>query len=214
MATVHTKIEHERGCGYRKEGGLYLVCDGPSRDCGRLPIPLTVCSCCGEGIKQSRGFTWVLSALFMQHKCRHNDFAECFIGCPLGTDTGGTRYGLMWVGEKFYPTPTHFIREGRAMGISKRIARMPRDFVVGETWILLAHRKAVGPFFPDSPLVPEYSPGIFQAFKPSRIEYVVKGTESEDELNSMEKRGFTLVKVVRDVDAQQTIFDNENKNND
>ena len=47
-----------------------------------------------------------------------------------------------------------------------------------------------------------YKKGIFSAFVPERIEYVVKGTESPDELENMAKRGITLVNVIRDKDAQ------------
>jgi hypothetical protein len=120
--------------------------------------------------------------------------------------------GLMWVGEKYYNTAEKFTREGHSMGVSKRIAHVPRDLVVGETWVLLAHSKTIvryeplvvdGVAHPDK-IAPHWYPGIFQAFKPSRIEYVVKGTETEDELNAMEKRGITLINVIRDVDLQSS----------
>ncbi len=39
-------------------------------------------------------------------------------------------------------------------------------------------------------------PAIFHAFIPTALEYVVKGTETEKELDRMEKQGITLVKVV------------------
>ena len=51
--------ESERGCGFRKKGGLYLVSEGLAAPCGKLPIPLTVCPVCGQGIKPSRGWTWI-----------------------------------------------------------------------------------------------------------------------------------------------------------
>ena len=40
--------------------------------------------------------------------------------------------------------------------------------------------------------------GIFHAFKPSAIEYVVHGGESADELERLEKRGITLVDVEKE----------------
>lgn len=72
----------------------------------------------------------------------------------------------------------------------------------GKTWILLAHPKAISEFTedPKNPVI--YKKGIFSAFVPERIEYVVKGTESPDELENMAKRGITLVNVIRDKDAQ------------
>ncbi len=52
-------FEAARGCGYRKAGGKYLVSGGEMLPCGRLPLELTVCPCCSQGIKQSRGWTWI-----------------------------------------------------------------------------------------------------------------------------------------------------------
>lgn len=41
------------------------------------------------------------------------------------------------------------------------------------------------------------TPGIFRLFKPTMIQYVVKGTETGDELDEMQKRGITPVRVER-----------------
>lgn len=38
---------------------------------------------------------------------------------------------------------------------------------------------------------------MFSAFRPERIEYVVRGTETADELLAMERRGIEPVKVER-----------------
>jgi hypothetical protein len=110
--------------------------------------------------------------------------------------------GLLWVGEKFYPTPGEFNREALDMGISRRITALPKGFKLGETWVFLAHRKAVhlnysgtAPEFGD----PEdhlYAPGIFRIFKPQAIEYVVKGDETPEELQKLIDRGITPIKVV------------------
>ena len=111
----------------------------------------------------------------------------------------------MWVGEKHYKTPGHFLKEANSMGISKRIATVPRDFVVGETWIMLAHMKAViDPHGKEEP-----KPGIFRAFRPTAIEYVVTGKEAEAELDKMEERGFTLVDVKKK-NEQGEIFEDDN----
>jgi hypothetical protein len=50
-------------------------------------------------------------------------------------------------------------------------------------------------FGPDEPKL--YTPGIFHMFKPSAVEYVVKGDESDEKLADLEKRGITPVKVER-----------------
>lgn len=57
--TIHTRVDKKRGCGFRKEGGLYLMAGTFSRECGRLPIPLDKCPTCNGGIKQTRGWTWI-----------------------------------------------------------------------------------------------------------------------------------------------------------
>lgn len=106
------------------------------------------------------------------------------------------RAGLLWVGEAFYPTPDDFSTEAARQGISRRIHQIPREFKLGETWVLFAHRKTI-----DRPTLEDPKakwPGIFHTFKPTEIQYVVKGTESEDELEAMAKRGITPVRVVKD----------------
>lgn len=42
------------------------------------------------------------------------------------------------------------------------------------------------------------APGIFRMFKPSRIEYILKGDETSAEIADLEKRGLTTVRLVRD----------------
>lgn len=200
MATIITKVESARGCGYRKAGGLYMVGGSSFSPCGKLPIELDVCPCCNSGIKQSRSFSWITRELLDAKAC---NTPTCTKGCNAFGDT--KRFGLLWVGTAFYNSPTDFTRESMAMGVSKRIAFIPKDLEVGKTWVLLAHPKAITEFTndPENPVI--YKKGIFSAFIPQRIEYVVKGTESEDELDAMEKRGITLVNVVRDTDAQLSL---------
>lgn len=185
---IKTVIEGKRGCGYRKKGGLYLVSGSGSSACGKLPIPLTVCPCCGAGIKFSRGFTWINSDLFEFAICERLPYT-CDL-CPANFEPGA-KLGLLWIGEVYYKTTFDFDKEASLRGISRRIAAVPRGFKVGETWIALAHIKAI-----------DGKPGIFSFFKPSRIEYVITGKETDDELNELEKRGLTIVKVIRDIDTQ------------
>jgi hypothetical protein len=147
---IRVSTEGKRGCGYRKTGGIYLVCDGRGRACGKLPLELHVCPTCGHGIKPSRGWTWLDPIpLFTGKKCdaansRTGDPSRCF-ACPLDErhlrDLG--RIGLIWIGEKFYSTTGAFQAEADAVGISRRIKAIPKGFRVGETWIALAHRKGI-----------------------------------------------------------------------
>lgn len=210
MATIHQRTEGKRGCGFRKKGGKYLVSDGISKACGMLPIPLTVCPCCSAGIKQSRGFTWITGALLQGRTCPTGMLKlkgnQCHT-CPLYYIKPEFKLGLMWVGAKYYPSIKDFDAEAVKMGVSKRISQVPNDFVVGKTWIALAHPEAIVKAEKSGLLT--CTPGIFQIFKPTRIEYIVTGKETEDELDAMEKRGFTLVELTTEEGDEDRDNDDE-----
>jgi len=185
MKIIESK-ENPRGCGYRKEGGLYLVSGGASVPCLKLPIELTICPCCGNGIKPSRGWTWIDNSLIINSPCKDQSCKGC-----VPFDGSIEKFGLLWIGTAFYKTRSDFTREAAERGVSRRIRFIPKDFKVGETWVLLAHRNAV--LNQDG----SYTPAIFYAFMPTAIEYIVKGTESTEELERLEKRGVTLIKLVK-----------------
>lgn len=209
--SVQISVESARGCGYRKQGGLYLVAGKLTEPCPRLPLPVTSCPHCGQGIKPARGYTWVVPATLFPASVHgseaHNDT------CPLGINPAlpsvasaffhrtGDRAGLIWVGEAFYATPGAFLEEASRMGVSRRIVAVPRGFKVGETWVYLGHRKAIeqrpelGQIDPPEPL-----PGIITLFKPTAIEYVLRDGEEDDAelLDSLAERGITPIKVVRE----------------
>ncbi len=95
------------------------------------------------------------------------------------------------------------------MGVSRRIAQIPRGFEIGQ-WVLLAHRKACyWPAAADptqlSGVLLAFSPGIFQVWQPSRIEYVVTGGESDAELEAWRRRGVEPVEVVHAVGVSKPI---------
>lgn len=210
MATVHSSIEGARGCGFRKGGALYLVSGGLSEPCLKLPIELHVCPACGAGVKQARGFTWIRPDPLLDpgpHGSERHD-----VICPLGVRAywRDRRAGLIWIGAKFYPTPQAFMAEALRMGVSRRISQVPRDLVIGETWIALAHPRAIAgecdhgvpvgigcAKCEDGTSAGEWRGGVITFFRPTAIEYIVKGTETEDELDALEARGFRLVKVER-----------------
>lgn len=185
-SAVEVRVERARGCGYRKPGGLYLISGGLAADCGRLPLVVGACPCCGQGIKPSRGWSWINPSQLVQ------DMPTCSepycSACPMG----GTieKAGLLWVGEMYYPTWVDFAQEAATQGISRRIRSVPRGFVVGETWVLLGHRKAIRRADGD------WDPGIMHAFRPTGVEYVVRGDETEDDLSALRERGITPVQVV------------------
>lgn len=190
ITTRHTK---RRGCGFRKPGGLYLVCDGPSAPCGKLPIPLEICPTCSGGIHFCRGWTWVNgTALAAQNTCVMGECPACPLGGPIG------RCGLLWIGEKFYKTPSDWTHEAFEQGVSRRLATVPHGFEIGKTWVLVAHKKCI------QNSDGSYTPGIFHAFRPTAIEYVVLGTETETELEALVKRGITPVRD--EAEADEPLF--------
>ena len=197
---MKTVVDSLRGCGWRTPGALYLRSDGHAAPCGRLPIPLTVCPCCGQGIKQARGFTWITNEIFLEEDCKAvgiDGNLPCQT-CPLGPERIPKKLGLLWVGARFYPDPNDFLRESSAQGISKRIAQIPKDLVLGETLVALAHPSVTirRPELGDDPLECQ-GPAIFSTFVPTRIEYIVTGEETDEELDRLEDRGVTLVLVER-----------------
>lgn len=195
--------EAKRGCGFRKEGGMYLMGGTHFQECGRLPLPLDVCPCCGQGIKPSRGWTWVnANELFEMQSCAFDieDVYDHCEGCLLHEPP--EKAGLLWIGEKFYKTPQDFINEGLELGMSRRIRFIPRDFKIGETLVLFAHRKAIKPVNVgiqtiDGEPVGENTAGIFTAMIPTHIEYIVKKDDTEKHLKRLEKQGIKLIKLVR-----------------
>lgn len=217
---IRTSIESARGCGYRKPGGLYLVGPRLTEPCPLLPWALDVCPTCGQGIKPARGWTWVEPPKLFP--ARRHGTMEHNARCPLGwqeadgaslTDTSyhrtGPRAGLIWVGEKFYSMPHDFLGEAAQMGVSRRIKAVPRGFELG-MWVYLGHRKAITKAWPISaePLsysevvdiltsTPEHTPGVITLFKPAAIEYIVKGDESDEQIEALEERGIECVKVVQ-----------------
>jgi len=177
---IRNSYEKARGCGFRKKGGVYFVAPSLGQICPALPYKLEICPACGGGIKPARGWTWVnAKMLFPRIECGICN--ECFVR--------EEEAGLIWIGEKFYKTPAEFLEEAKIMGVSRRIKAVPRGFQLGQTYVLLAHRKCI-------PENNELKPGIFTAFKPKAIEYIVKGEETEEQLEAIVKRGIDLVNVI------------------
>ena len=215
MATsdlIEVRNDKQRGCGWRKPGGLYLVSKGPLGTCGKLPIPLETCPCCGHGIKAARGWQWVdADALTKPYKCP-NEKADGCTRCPLSGKIG--RAGLLWIGGVYYKTPGDFARESITHGLSRRISRVPRGFIPGKTCVLTAHREAITETCPeckgnggkfgkptcdacDSTGIIKRQ-GIFGVFLPTAVEYVTTGKETEEELKALVERGITPVRIERD----------------
>ena len=102
--------------------------------------------------------------------------------------------GILWVKERAYPFASDFAREAYALSVSIRTPTWPNDFVLGQTWVFLAHTKSVCKQQPDLGF-PVYLPGVFYAFLPTSAEYVVKGGESRAMLEKFRARGITPVRL-------------------
>jgi hypothetical protein len=204
-------IEPARGCGFRKVGGLYLVGEGISVPCDRLPFPLTHCPVCGAGFKPNRGIQEINPFhLFQQHINCGDRFRPCLICDPRDE----VAY-IMTVGERSY-TPETFAREALNLGVSKRIAQVPKKLVPGKTVVYLGHPKAceriVEPVLQQVMSMLEESEtkqprlvdserkeqlfGIFMAFIPQRVEKLMWETDATDEVvEEHAKKGITIVKI-------------------
>jgi hypothetical protein len=189
-------VEPKRGCGYRKIGGLYLVSGALMDTCDRLPFALEVCPTCGAGVKFQRSWAWVKArSLFGNHQdCQHQVKT-----CPACQPVDIPLAGLLWVGEKFY-TPESFQVEARAQGISKRISHVPKGLELGITWVFLAHKKLVLTASGDAAKgLFAWKPGIFSAFRPTRLEKIVRESErGTSSIVDLAKRGITPVFVPDD----------------
>lgn len=158
--------EFERGCGYRKVGGVYLVCDGASFTCDGLPVEMVPCHCCEFSVSQARSMQPIpagyMTYLMRNHKCTEEKgfpcpicfYAETYpkakaVIVELPSDSPERLkleaelpkvFYLMFVSKEFY-TPESFMEEARLLGVSKRVApnSLPKGFKVGRDWVFLAH---------------------------------------------------------------------------
>lgn len=193
-------VEAKRGCGYRKAGGLYLVGGGLTRDCDRMPIPITPCPVCGEVIRFHRAVAQI-NPLRLWAPHIYKEACRCERDCPACSPS--ERAWLMWVGTEY--TPQSFIHEARELGVSKRIARVPKAFALGD-WVFLAHNKAINAAaVADIQLLAGLgqaapAPAVFLAFCPERVEKIVTESQARDAeaMDKLLKAGITPVKVPDD----------------
>ena len=178
--------EQVRQCGYRKVGGLYLCGAGLPLTCDRLPYELIICPACGGGIKFTRGWTWLDWRKYAGEHVLEPNICKCVEGiCPVCYPyTDNQPYGLLWCGEQFY-TPEAFIQEAIQMGVSRRIAAVPKNLKLGETWILFAHKNVETVNVSDTgskwELEEENKAAVFYAFRPQSLELLIWNSEATEE---------------------------------
>jgi len=217
-------VEARRGCGYRKVHGTYLVGGGIGVPCDRMPFELGICPCCSAGIKPALGWTWIRPGLLFQGPHQIEPDLRCQEAlsgsCWLCENPGKyEKAGLLWIGGSFYSSPAEFLREGLAMGFSRRIKSIPRGFKIG-TPVFLAHRKTI-----ERSMTPEdieanpklkgeligSFPGIFYVWIPQCIEKIFNESErGSEDIQDAEKRGIVPVFVPDDdLDHHGTVYDKE-----
>lgn len=218
MAEEKTSSEPKRGCGFRQEGKLYLMGEGIAHTCPSLPLPFNECECCKYTPSFYRDFQWIRKA-YIKH-IRKPTGQACDPECPVCYGVNDQdEYGLMWVGRKYY-TPEEFIAEDKTMGICKAIKQIPKGLVLGETWILIAHPRAIidssNPEYKKAyeywvtrgidkgekePQPPSY-PGVFYAFRPIGVEMLIYQSQATPErLAGLEAKGITPIVVPDDQTA-------------
>lgn len=223
-------VEGKRGCGYRKAGGIYIVSGGIGEPCERLPIPIVTCDHCKRpGIEFTRSIQWVgvSYALAGAKACEFNPghCPHCVICQPVNMEREAEPkdlFALMWVGESHYPTPMDWTKESNAMGVSRRLNAIPKEMVLGKTWVIVAHNRAierkcetckglgyVGQAAKDADKCETCdgkgklgTPGIFHAFRPRQYELVVTPSMAKQEwVKELQKKhgdGLKLVEVPED----------------
>jgi hypothetical protein len=122
------------------------------------------------------------------------------------------KYGLIWVGEAFYPTMDDWSKEAGTLGVSKRVNAIPKGVEIGKTWVLAAHPKGMpNPWYQPKPVAEDgkneaeeedddkFLPAICSAFRVQRIELIVTPSmEKEKWVKDLVKKGVTLVRVPED----------------
>lgn len=189
--------EEIRGCGYRKVGAMYLVGKpGKGFGCDQLPFVLEECECCGFTPKVKRGYSYLTSKYFKEH----GEDCSCPKICPICNPQNyeGESYLVMRVSSRYYKIED-YVAEAKKVGVSLRTSRYPRDFVLGETWIMLSHAKAGIVLNEEGEEVP--CPAIFFVFRPDKLEKLIWESEATEEvLAELHERGITPV-IIPDGDS-------------
>lgn len=220
-------VEAERGCGYRRAGGLYLTSGCLGEPCERLPLPLTCCPMCSGGIKQTRGFRWIKPELVFSgaKPCAMSSdqnlgrgaerfrthCPRCYVCTPGLLETmaePSDQVGLLWVGSQHYPEASDWSAEAAKLGVSKRIgSSIPKGLVLGKTVVFVAHPRAISKTVLKPPAEGEligkeeveYTPGIFHGFIVRQAELIVTPSMKKEEwVEALIKQGVTLVEVPED----------------
>lgn len=189
------------------------------RECGDEVI---ACPQCGEQMEKANEFAerkfvniWLCKDCRIAIK-RHPEPCSCDIHCPVCHPP--EKAFMLWVGEKYYPTPHDFAIEAEKLGVSKAVPSIPRDFELGKTLVYLAHRKAVDLYIENKNTLVGYEmkkhSGIFMAFRPTHFEILIKESDykaKKEEYDKLEERGIKVIVVPDNYDEMVAKAEEEYK---
>jgi len=186
------------GIGFTR-GWMRLQAKKLLKECGEEVI---TCPQCGEQMIRSHMFdrnVWLCENCGIGIE-RAPEPCNCDENCEVCHPP--EKAFMLWVGEKYYPTPHDFMSEAIELGVSKAVPSIPRDFELGKTLVYLAHRKAVDIYIPNKNTITGYKvekhSGIFMSFRPTHFELLVKESDynaKKDEYDELEKKGIQIIVV-------------------
>lgn len=96
------------------------------------------------------------------------------------------------------------------MGISRRLNSIPREIEIGETWVYIAHIKAILESLEQGEA--SWVPGVFQVFKPSHFDLVINDKnkvpdKAKNLYDRLEGKGrIVVVEPLPDDDEQKKLY--------
>jgi len=189
------------------------------KECGEEII---ICPQCGEQMVKSDQFAGKnFRNIWLCENCRiaierNPEPCTCDEHCPICNPP--EKAFMLWVGEKFYPTPHDFTIEAERLGISKAVPSIPKDFELGKTIVYLAHRKAVNLYVESKNTLVGYEikkhAGIFMSFRPTHFEILVKESDynaNKEEYDKLEEKGIKIIVVPDNYDEMVAKAEEEYK---
>jgi hypothetical protein len=175
MANIKHVLRVERGCGFRVEGGLYLMGAGATSPCPALPLPIPICKCCGqETIHFTRNIQKINPRKALESVTKKDIQCLFKTACHKAACDPPDKGWIMWVGSEY--TMHSFALEAQKYGVSKRIPHFPDEMKRGD--ILDLGYNTVFSHMEGKKEV--WEPGIFYITIVTDMQYILTKEEKED----------------------------------
>jgi hypothetical protein len=216
MHIIQDRIESARPSGHRTPGHFYLVGKIAEFYCCQLPIPLPV------DMMPKAGIVPVPEAFIRSRlkACRKNDCPGSRTRVNPFEENSLNTAGMVWVPESYYPSAAIYVQEARQRGYQVHIKSPHCGIKPGQSWVLLAHRKAIVDYARgmggwvdeegEAHTEVGYKPGIFGMFKVDAIEYVIPRVYQDGEktyTDDIVKAGIIPVKVIHEEDLKKNEYE-------